>query len=91
VGLWPVYLSAIVTALANPFTRPHYQVTAKISRRTTLLRRAAALWPNLAAIGVSAAAIGHGFLHHSDEPAFLAVLTFWCAWSIVALSRYTAC
>jgi hypothetical protein len=37
----------------------------------------------------SAAAIMYGFRLHADEPTFLAVLTFWCLWSIVALSRFT--
>lgn len=89
VGLWPVYLSAIVTALANPFTRPRYSVTLKVARRTSWLRRVAALWPNLAVIAGSAAAMVYGFWHHTDNPAFLAVMTFWCVWSIVALSRFT--
>jgi cellulose synthase (UDP-forming) len=89
VGLWPVYVSAIVTALAHPFTRPHYLVTAKVHRETKFLRRAAALWPNLAVIAASAAAIAYGFRHHADEPVFLAVVSFWAAWSIVALSRFT--
>ena len=90
VGLWPVYLSAIATALTHPFTRPAYRVNAKVFRSTSLLRRIEALWPNLAIIGGSAAAIGYGYLHRLDEPTLLAVLAFWCAWSIVALSRYTA-
>lgn len=89
VGLWPVYLSAIVSALTHPVTRPGYRVNVKISRHTKFLRRAAAVWPHLAVIVASAAAIGHGFRHHGDAPAFVAVLTFWCMWSIVALSRYT--
>jgi cellulose synthase (UDP-forming) len=89
VGLWPVYLSAIATALTHPFTRPGYTVTTKVPRRTKLLRRAAALWPNLAVMASSAAAIIHGFLHHADQPVFLAVVSFWAAWSIVALSRLT--
>jgi cellulose synthase (UDP-forming) len=89
VGLWPVYMSAIVTALANPFTRPIYAVGVKVSRRTTFLRRAVALWPNLAVMAGSVAAIVHGVLYHADKPLILAVLTFWCLWSIVALSRLT--
>jgi cellulose synthase (UDP-forming) len=89
VGLWPVYLSAIATALGSPLSRPAYRVNVKIARRTSPLRRALALWPNLAFITASAAAIGHGILRGGHEPAFLAVLVFWAAWTIVALSRYT--
>ena len=89
VGLWPVYLSAIGTALTHPFTRPGYRVTPKTVRSTTLVRRAAALWPNLAMIATSTAAIAYGIHHRVAHPTYLAVLTFWCLWSIVALSRYT--
>ncbi len=89
VGLWPVYVSAILTALTHPFTRPAYQVTAKVSRHTKFRKRAAALWPNLAVMVGSAAAIVHGFLHHADQPVFLAVISLWAAWSIVVLSRFT--
>lgn len=89
VGLWPVYLSAIVTALANPFTRPRYWVNPKVARRTSFSRRVAALWPNLAVIGGSVAAIAYGLWHHADAPVFLAVMTFWCVWSIAAVSRFT--
>lgn len=88
VGLWPVYLSAIVTALTHPFARPRYHVTAKVSRQTKFVRRAAALWPNLAVIVGSALAIVHGVRHHADQPVFLAVVSFWCIWSIVSLSRF---
>ena len=89
VGLWPVYLSAILSALTHPVARPGYRVNVKVQRHTKFIRRAAAVWPNLAIMGGSVAAIGYGFRHHIDEPTFLAVLTFWCAWSIMALSRYT--
>ncbi len=89
VGLWPVYVSAIMTALTHPFTRPPYRVTPKVARRTSFIRRAGALWPNLAVMAGSAAAIAYGFQVHTDKPTFLAVLTFWCLWSIVALSRFT--
>jgi cellulose synthase (UDP-forming) len=89
VGLWPVYLSAIVTALTHPFTRPVYRVTPKVVRRTTFLRRAAAIWPHLAIIAASVAAVAYGIDHRVADPIYLAWLTFWCTWSIVALSRYT--
>ena len=89
VGLWPVYVSALVTALTHPFTPPAYRVTPKVVRRTSFIRRALAVWPNLAVMAGSAAAIMDGFRSHADEPTFLAVLTFWCLWSIVALSRFT--
>lgn len=89
VGLWPTYLSAIGTALTHPFTRPGYRVTPKIVRSTTFLRRAAVLWPQLAMIGGSVAAIAYGISHQVTRPTYLAVLAFWCMWSIVALSRYT--
>jgi cellulose synthase (UDP-forming) len=89
VGLWPVFLSAIMTALTHPFTRPQYIVTAKLARRTRLLRRAAALWPNLAMIGLSAAAIGYGLLWRRENPIYLMVMVFWCCWTIAALFRYT--
>jgi len=89
VGLWPVYLSAILTALTHPFSRPPYQVTGKVSRHTTVLRRAAALWPNLAVMAGSAAAIVYGCRRHAEDPVFLAVVSFWSAWSIVTLSRFT--
>ena len=89
VGLWPVYLSAIGTALTHPFTRPGYRVTPKVVRSTTFLRRAMALWPHLAIIAASVAAIAYGVRHRVAQPTYLAVLTFWCIWSIVALSRYT--
>jgi hypothetical protein len=88
VGLWPVYLSAIATALGSPFSRPGYRVNVKIARRTSPLQRALALWPNLAVIAASAAAIGHGIFRGDHEPAFLAVLVFWASWTIVVLSRY---
>lgn len=89
VGLWPVYLSAIAAAATHPFTRPRYRVNVKVTRRTSPFRRAAALWPNLAVIAASAAAIAYGWRARLDEPVFLAVMTVWCAWSIVALSRFT--
>lgn len=89
VGLWPVYLSALVTAATHPFTRPQYRVNVKVRRHTNPLRRAAALWPNLAVITASAAAIAYGWRTRLDQPIFLAVMMFWCAWSIVALSRFT--
>lgn len=89
VGLWPVYLSAIVTALTHPFTRPAYRVTPKVVRSTTLLRRAMAIWPHLAIIAASVAAVAYGIHHRVAHPTYLAVLTFWCCWTIVALSRYT--
>lgn len=89
VGLWPVYLSAILTALTHPVSRPGYRVNVKISRHTNFLRRAAAVWPHLVIIGLSLVAIRYGFRHHFNEPTYLALLTFWCMWSIVALSRYT--
>jgi cellulose synthase (UDP-forming) len=89
VGLWPVYLSAIMSALTHPFTRPNYRVNVKVARHTKFFRRAAAVWPHLLVMGASVAAIVHGIRHHTHAPEFLAMLTFWCAWSIVALSRYT--
>jgi cellulose synthase (UDP-forming) len=89
VGLWPVYFSAIGTALTHPFTRPAYRVTPKVVRSTTFLRRAAAIWPHLAIIAASVAAVAYGIHHRTAPPTYLAVLTFWCVWSIVAISRYT--
>jgi len=89
VGLWPVYLSAIFTALTHPFTRPGYRVTPKVVRSTTFIRRAVAIWPHLAIIAASVAAVAYGIHYQVASPTYLAVLTFWCAWSIVALSRYT--
>ena len=89
VGLWPVYVSAIATALAHPFARPAYRVTPKVARRTSFVRRAMALWPNLAVMAGSVAAVAYGFLSHAVEPTILAVLAFWCLWSVVALSRFT--
>ena len=35
------------------------------------------------------AAVAYGIHYQVAPPTYLAVLTFWCAWSIVALSRYT--
>jgi hypothetical protein len=90
VGLWPTYLSAIGTALTHPFTAPGYRVNPKTSRSTTFLRRAAVLWPHLAMIGGSMAAIAYGIRHRDTHPTYLAVLAFWCTWTIVSLSRYTA-
>jgi len=58
-------------------------------RSTTFLRRAAAIWPHLAIIAASVAAVAYGIHHRVAHPTYLAVLTFWCTWSIVALSRYT--
>ena len=89
VGLWPVYQSAIWTALTHPFTRPAYRVTPKVVRSTTFFRRAMALWPHLAIISGSVAAIAYGIHNRVTHPTTLAVLIFWCTWSIVALSRYT--
>ena len=89
VGLWPVYLSALVTAITHPISRPRYRVNVKVVRHTSLARRIAAVWPNLAMIALSAAAIAYGWQHRIGPPIFVAVLTFWCGWSIVALSRYT--
>ena len=37
VGLWPVFLSAIATALTHPITRPQYVVTVKVARSTKWL------------------------------------------------------
>ena len=53
------------------------------------LRRAMALRPNLLIMGISVAAIGYGLIHDLDKPTYLAVMVFWCLWTIVALSRYT--
>lgn len=89
VGLWPVYVSAIATALNHPFTRPAYRVTPKVTRHTRFGRRAMALWANLAVMAASAAGIVHGVRHLADRPVFLATLCFWAAWTIVALSRFT--
>jgi cellulose synthase (UDP-forming) len=89
VGLWPVFLSAIATALTHPISRPQYVVTVKVARSTKWLRRATALRPNLFMIGISAAAIGYGLIHYRDKPIYLAVMIFWCLWTIVALSRFT--
>ena len=73
----------------SPVTRPGYRVTPKVVRSTTFLRRAVAIWPHLAIIAASVAAVAYGIHYQVAPPTYLAVLTFWCAWSIVALSRYT--
>ena len=89
VGLWPVFLSAIWTAVTHPFSRPQYVVTAKVARSTTLLRRALALRPNLVVIGLSLAAIVYGLFAYRDTPVYLAVMVFWCLWTVVSLARFT--
>ena len=89
VGLWPVFLSAIWTAVTHPFTRPRYVVTVKVVRSTSLFRRALALRPNLAVMMLSVAAILYGLIASRETPVYLAVMVFWCLWTIVALSRFT--
>ena len=89
VGLWPVFISAIATALTHPFTRPQYVVTVNVVRSTKWMRRALALRPNLIVMGLSVAAIVYGLSHDRDTPTYLAVMIFWCLWTIAALSRYT--
>ena len=88
-GLWPVYLSAIVSALCHPRSRPTYRVTKKVYEKSNFVSRLVALAPNLAVIGVSVAAVLYGFHHHYDEPSFLWTNTFWCLWSVTAVSRFT--
>lgn len=88
-GLWPVYISAILTALMYPRSRPKYRVTKKYFEESAFLGRLLALAPNLVVLLGSLGAMVYGFRHWRQQPTFLAVNSFWCLWSIVAVSRFT--
>lgn len=88
-GLWFVYLVAIFTALLHPIQRPNYRVNTKVTRDINLFARALAVFPNLALIGLSLAAIVYGFIHYWDRPTFLWIHVFWCAWAVFAVFRAT--
>ena len=88
-SLWFVYLVAIFTALFHPQQRPTYRVNTKVRRDINLLARMLALMPNLALIGLSVTAIVYGFQHYMNQPNYLYVHVFWCAWVILCLLRPT--
>lgn len=88
-GLWPVYISAIFTALIHPRSRPKYRVTRKQYEKSNFLSRVVALLPNLIVLAGSLAAMVYGLRYWGQQPTFFVVNSFWCLWSITALSRFT--
>ena len=80
---------AIFTALLHPIQRPNYRVNTKVTRDINLFARALAVFPNLALIGLSLAAIVYGFIYYWDRPTFLWIHVFWCAWAVFAVFRAT--
>ena len=88
-GLWPVYLSAIATALLHPRSRPKYRVTKKLHEDSFVLDRIVALLPNFGVLIGSSAALVYGFQHWDRKHFFLWVNVFWCLWSMFTVSRFT--
>jgi cellulose synthase (UDP-forming) len=87
-ALFPVYFSAVITALRCKNHLPKYTVTNKTVSNHNLSIRIRKCLPHIVFILLSLAAVFYGAFSIKNDFWFLAVNVFWCLWTISALWRF---